>query len=113
MNKREFYFFGRDNAKIYTCCWKKNNIPYKGVIQIAHGMAEHIGRYEDFAKYMSAHGYIVYGNDHRGHGRTGQLAEQRGYFSDNRGWEKAVSDMAHLTYIINKNILTYLFFFLT
>src|SRR5699024_12848886 len=40
----------------------------KAVIQIAHGMAEHILRYEQFAEYLTTQGYIVYGHDHRGHG---------------------------------------------
>lgn len=103
MNKTNFSYKSKDNIKIYGCCWTNDNVPIKGVVQIAHGMGEHIGRYEEFAKYLGDHGYIVYGNDHRGHGRTGEIANQRGYFSDQHGWEKVVSDMAHLTNIIRKN----------
>ncbi|NLM13885.1 MAG: alpha/beta hydrolase [Epulopiscium sp.] len=103
MDKTDFAYQSRDNIKIYGRRWMNYNVPIKGVVQIAHGMGEHIGRYEEFAKYLGNHGYIVYANDHRGHGRTGELANQRGYFSDKHGWEKVVSDMAHLTNIIRKN----------
>ncbi|MGO0916296.1 serine aminopeptidase domain-containing protein, partial [Clostridioides difficile] len=41
----------------------------KAVIQIAHGMAETAQRYETFAKVLTKNGYIVYINDHRGHGK--------------------------------------------
>lgn len=103
MIKMDFTYKSKDNIRIYGCCWMNHNMPVKGVVQIAHGMGEHIGRYEDFAKFLVNHGYIAYGNDHRGHGRSGEIANQRGFFSDAHGWEKVVMDMAHLTHIIRKN----------
>lgn len=42
----------------------------KGVVQLSHGMAEHIQRYDDFARFLCGNGYIVIGDDHRGHGYT-------------------------------------------
>lgn len=44
----------------------------RGVIQLVHGMAEHLGRYDDFAKFLNSHGFIVIGDDHRAHGKTAQ-----------------------------------------
>ena len=58
-----------DGKKIYIHEWTEVEDP-KGVVQIVHGMAEHAGRYEPYAKYLNAHGYIVVADDHRGHGRT-------------------------------------------
>lgn len=46
----------------------------RGVVQILHGMAEHIGRYDDFARYLNENGYIVVGDDHRAHGLTDEDA---------------------------------------
>ncbi|MGV0168253.1 alpha/beta fold hydrolase [Furfurilactobacillus sp. WILCCON 0119] len=44
--------------------------PIVGTLQIVHGMAEHINRYAHFATFMSAHGWVVAGADHLGHGQT-------------------------------------------
>ncbi|AGW42508.1 lysophospholipase [Leifsonia xyli subsp. cynodontis DSM 46306] len=43
----------------------------RAVIQLAHGVGEHAGRYAALAGRLAAHGYTVYADDHRGHGRTG------------------------------------------
>lgn len=47
----------------------------KGVVQISHGMAEHARRYDDFAKYLNANGYIVFADDHRAHGNSEKKAD--------------------------------------
>jgi alpha-beta hydrolase superfamily lysophospholipase len=74
----------------------------KGAVQIAHGMAEHAGRYERFADALTKAGYAVYANDHRGHGKTAGSQKEVGYFADENGWEKVVDDMHTLTGIIKK-----------
>ncbi|MGZ8805007.1 MAG: alpha/beta fold hydrolase [Microbacterium sp.] len=43
----------------------------RGVVQLAHGYGEHAGRYEPLVSALTAAGFIVYADDHRGHGRTG------------------------------------------
>lgn len=43
----------------------------RAVVQILHGVGEHAGRYRVLAETLAAHGYIVYADDHLGHGRTG------------------------------------------
>ncbi|HAQ63503.1 MAG TPA: alpha/beta hydrolase [Ruminococcaceae bacterium] len=68
----------------------------KGVIQIAHGMAEHSNRYAAFAKYLCENGYAVYINDHLGHGKSVASADELGYFGDN-GVDSLVEDMKKLT----------------
>ena len=42
----------------------------KAIVQIVHGMAEHAGRYDAFARSLNGHGYYVVADDHRGHGKT-------------------------------------------
>ena len=42
----------------------------KAIVQIVHGMAEHAGRYDAFARFLNGHGYYVVADDHRGHGKT-------------------------------------------
>ncbi|MDE0546620.1 alpha/beta hydrolase [Microbacterium sp. C7(2022)] len=43
----------------------------RAVVQLLHGVGEHAGRYAALAEALAANGYIVYADDHRGHGRTG------------------------------------------
>lgn len=44
------------------------NAQYKGLVQIAHGMVEHKGKYSGIAEFLAQNGFIVAVNDHRGHG---------------------------------------------
>ncbi|MDF2877313.1 MAG: alpha/beta hydrolase fold protein [Clostridia bacterium] len=59
----------KNKTKIFTYIWDKVTEP-KGIIQIFHGMAEHAKRYAHFASFLNEHGFIVYAQDHRGHGKT-------------------------------------------
>ena len=65
----------------------------KGVVQIVHGIAEHMGRYHHFARYLNQHGYAVCGEDHLGHGKTGEAAGQFGYFARHDGWTLVTADV--------------------
>ncbi|MDR6972522.1 alpha/beta hydrolase [Leifsonia shinshuensis] len=40
-------------------------------VQLAHGVGEHAGRYRDLGAHLAAVGFLVYADDHLGHGRTG------------------------------------------
>lgn len=64
----------------------------RAILQISHGMTEHMGRYADFARFMSDNGVIVCGNDHLGHGATGE-GEVRGYFAEAGGADLLVEDV--------------------
>lgn len=56
----------------------KSNL--KGMIQICHGMTEHMDRYNEFAEYFTANGYIVFGNDIISHGRSTTIKSECLYF---------------------------------
>ena len=43
----------------------------RGVIHLLHGVGEHAGRYGAVIGALTDAGFIVYADDHRGHGRTG------------------------------------------
>ncbi len=64
----------------------------KGHIHLLHGMAEHIGRYEEFARYLVRQGFIVSGHDHRGHGKTVEKNGIKGHFADEGGFDRVVQD---------------------
>lgn len=67
----------------------------RAVVQIAHGMAEHAGRYARFARALNTAGFAVYGFDHRGHGRTG-APDRLGHMGARDGWAHAISDLGQL-----------------
>lgn len=94
MQLQEFKAQGVDDLQLAGCIWHRDLASAHTIIQVAHGMAEHVGRYQPLAEFLTAHGYVVAGHDHRGHGRTAALNGKRGYFSDRHGWRKAVDDMA-------------------
>ncbi len=65
----------------------------KGVVQIAHGIAEHIERYDDFMCFLAEHGYVAVGNDHLGHGQSAARLDELGIFAEDNGWDYVVRDM--------------------
>jgi len=71
-------------ADIKAMSWTpEDSASVKGVIQIAHGMAEHMERYDDFATFLASNGYAVFANDHIGHGKSIENIGELGYFGDN------------------------------
>lgn len=66
----------------------------KAVVQMAHGMCEHKERYLSFMRFLAAHGYAAFLNDHRGHGESVLDQADLGYFYD--GGARALIDDMHL-----------------
>jgi alpha-beta hydrolase superfamily lysophospholipase len=66
----------------------------KGILQIVHGIAEFVERYDDFANFLTEHGFVVVAEDHMGHGQSISQESPRGYFTG--GWFAAVEDSVHL-----------------
>lgn len=97
INKGTFQLKAQDEKELFVYRWLPERNTCQAIIQIAHGMAEHAGRYEEFAKSMVKEGYALYANDHRGHGRTAKSMEERGVFADKGGWDIVVEDMYQLT----------------
>ncbi len=74
--------------------WVGDSEP-RGIVQIAHGMGEHAGRYRRLAGALTDAGYVVYADDHRGHGRTAGSVERLGDFGPG-GWPGLMSDIGQL-----------------
>lgn len=68
--------------------------PAQGILLICHGLAEHSGRYGEFATFMSGHGFHVYAHDHRGHGHTTAPDAPMGRFALSDGPSKVLADVA-------------------
>lgn len=78
-----------DGHRIRTTRWQPSGIP-AAVVQVLHGLREHVGRYERFAAACVAKGFAVIGHNHRGHGPHARIP---GYFADRDGWHKVVGDV--------------------
>jgi alpha-beta hydrolase superfamily lysophospholipase len=96
----QFQFTSSDGLQIACTRWN-NRHPPRCVIQIAHDMGEHIGRYQNFIEELVHAGVVVYGNDHRGHGRTARSTRNFGDLGS-RGFSLLVEDMVHLSHIARK-----------
>ena len=57
----------------------------KGIFQIAHGMIEHIARYDAFMTFLAENGYIACGHDHLGHGKTARDPSEFGFIAEKEG----------------------------
>lgn len=88
-----------DGEEIYTVVYMPEQT-IKGHIHILHGMAEHIGRYEEFAVFLTEHGFMVSGHDHRGHGHTGQKQAQFGFFTEKDGFERVTEDVREILHAV-------------
>lgn len=61
-----------------------------GVVQLAHGMAEHMARYEGAAQALGRAGFLVVGHTHAGHGENPRL---KGFFGKKQGLEALIADI--------------------
>lgn len=81
-----------DGLPLFVRTWQPDG-EAKGIVQMAHGMAEHSARYERFAQALTDAGYVAWMHDHRGHGETSTAPQDRGYYADDHGWDTVVEDM--------------------
>jgi len=87
---RDDYYPSRGKGNIRVRYWEPENTPV-AVVQLVHGIAEHVERYDDFAAYLCTLGYLVVAQDHMGHGKS---TVTKGYFHG--GWFTAAEDTYHL-----------------
>ncbi len=63
------------------------------VLQIVHGMAEHIARYDEFARWMCERNVAVIGHSHLGHGLTASGEDDLGFTASKNGWAHMTGDI--------------------
>lgn len=90
----------RDGHLINVYCWDKVKNP-RAILQVFHGMSEHAGRYNRFAKYLNSQGIVVFGDDHRGHGKTAAINGKLGSIGTN-GFNNIVDDEYMITQILKE-----------
>lgn len=84
MVKEEFYFDSRDGkSRIHAVRYRPEDAgQIRCVLQVVHGMAEYVERYEEFAAYLVERGFVVTGDDHLGHGKSVGQGGKQGYFCE-------------------------------
>ena len=93
-NKTDFTFLSSDGkTRLHGIAWVPEDVTPVAVLQIVHGVAEYIGRYDDFARFLNSHGVIVVGHDHLGHGLSLPEGGTPVYFGDGNTWNTPVDDI--------------------
>lgn len=91
--RTDIYFESCGIGNIRAGVWMPKGEPI-AVVQILHGIAEHIERYDEFASFLNRNGILVVAGDHMGHGKSIGTEGKRGYFQG--GWFHAVDDAYQL-----------------
>ena len=103
VNKTTLSFPSKDGIHtIYATKWQSDDISPIAILQLIHGMAEHIGRYDEFACHMARKGYIVVGDDHLGHGRSAKEYGDYGFFCEKKAASVLVMDEHRLKEVMQK-----------
>jgi len=94
LQPERFHFISDDGLSIACIKWNSDRRA-RGIVQIAHGLGEHVGRYSELAERLVGEGFVVFGNDHRGHGLTAEPSHSFGDFGP-AGFDGLVEDMVTL-----------------
>lgn len=95
--RSEYYFTSADKKTlIHVNQWTPLRREIRGIVQIAHGVAEYGARYELFADYLCKNGYVVVANDHLGHGHSRIQDRPMVYLGDENGWDNVVEDLEQI-----------------
>lgn len=103
VKREELYFDSRDNEnKIHAMKWIPESKTPICILQIIHGMAEYIERYDEFAENMAQKGILVVGEDHLGHGKSVGENGTYGYFCERDAATVVVRDSHRLKKMIQE-----------
>lgn len=93
----DFTFLSTDGkTTLHGISWIPEDCKVVAVLQIVHGVAEHIARYDGFARFLNEQGIAVFGHDHLGHGLSLPEGGTPVYFGDGNTWNTAVDDIYRL-----------------
>lgn len=100
-NMTEFTFLSTDGkTQLHGMRWEPDGGSVQAVLQICHGVAEHIARYDAFARYLNGLGIAVVGHDHLGHGLSLPEGGTPVYFGESNTWNTVVDDI----YVLHQRI---------
>ena len=90
MKTEQFMITGHGGINLPAVIWQPEQ-DVKAILQITHGMTEHMGRYESLAADLCSHGIAVAGFDLRGHGKNPGNPEIASFGKG--GWTASIEDM--------------------
>lgn len=100
-NMTEFTFLSTDGkTQLHGMRWEPDGGSVRAVLQICHGVAEHIARYDAFARYLNGLGIAVVGHDHLGHGLSLPEGGTPVFFGAGNTWNTVVDDI----YVLHQRI---------
>lgn len=100
---KDFYFNSSTGKnKIHARMCVPDTEP-RAIVQIIHGIAEYIDRYDKFMSFLADNGIIAVGTDHLGHGKSIESEEQTGFFAYDNGWDYVVRDEEVLRLAMHEN----------
>lgn len=109
MTKEEFYYESADQkTTIHAIKWIPEQ-KIRAILQISHGVTEHIDRYNELAEYLTDKGILVVGNDHLGHGKS---LGKKMYFGPCGSWKYIIEDMKTCKALIEKEYSSIPYFIL-
>lgn len=93
-NLSDFTFLSSDgHTQLHGMLWEPEGVPVRAVLQVCHGVAEHIARYDGFARALNEQGIVVAGHDHLGHGKSLPEGDTPVYFGRGNTWSTVVDDI--------------------
>ena len=94
-----FYYPSQGRGQLHGCRWLPDG-EVRGIVQIVHGIAEYVERYDEFARYLNGLGYLVVAEDHMGHGGSVGESETKGYFHGGENGKISIVDNIFETFDI-------------
>lgn len=91
------------HTQIRGVIWQPEEEP-RAVVQLVHGMAEHIMRYEPFARYLNERGFLVCGHDHLGHGSSVESTDDWGCLPARTGKDILVNDVGRMRGLVRERV---------
>lgn len=86
-------------STIHGMVWYPTGEPV-GIVQLIHGMSEHISRYDPFARFLASRGFVVGGHDHIGHGLSVSSQSDLGHMPTEGGADILVGDVHTMRQIL-------------
>lgn len=96
IQREDFSFLSSDGVHQIHCFCIRPEHP-TAVLQVEHGLSDHVERYLSFAEAMARAGYAVFADDHLGHGKSTNSADEQAWFAPKNGWNLICRDASHLT----------------
>ena len=100
--KEQFQFLSSNNVNQVHAFVYRPEREIRALVQLVHGMCEHLERYEPYIAYLTKQGFLVYGDNHLGHKYTASIEQDLGYFAPENGWQCLVEDEHTLNGILKE-----------